>query len=94
MSKRVGHALVALRANPPIGAESAKLANKVVIGIGGILAILLGIFHQDIHRLILVFGIVEPVHRTAICPDIAQQRLAILCGPIGIGGPDRERKIL
>src|SRR5262249_61133350 len=34
------------------------------------------------------------MHCTAICPDIAQQRLAILCGPIGIGGPDRERKIL
>src|SRR5262249_18269799 len=77
LNKRVGHALVALRANPPIGAEGAKLANEVVIGIGGILTILLGILHQDIHRLILVFRIVEPVHCTAICPDIAQQRLAI-----------------
>jgi len=51
-------------------------------------------FHQDIHRLILVFGIVEPVHCAAIRPDIAQQYLAILCGPVGVGGPDRERKIL
>src|SRR5262252_5484286 len=38
LNKRVGHARVALRANPPIGAEGAKLANEVVIGIGGIRA--------------------------------------------------------
>src|SRR5262249_46680475 len=56
LSKRVGHALVALRADPPIGAKGAKLADEVVIGIGGILAILLRIFHEDINRLILVFG--------------------------------------
>src|SRR5262245_39192733 len=54
LSKRVGHALVALRANSPIGAEGANLTNEVVIGIGGILAILFGIFHQDIHGLIFI----------------------------------------
>src|SRR5213083_3685028 len=59
-NKRVGHALVAFRANPPVGTKGAKLADEVIIGVGGIPAILLGVFDQEIDRLILVLGIVEP----------------------------------
>jgi hypothetical protein len=61
-----GHSLVARITDPPVSAEGAELSDEVVISIGGILAILLGIFDQQVDRLILFLGIVKPANRAAV----------------------------
>jgi hypothetical protein len=58
--------LVARITDPPVSAEGAELSDEVVISIGGILAILLGIFDQQVDRLVLVLGIVKPANRAAV----------------------------
>ena len=87
--ERAGHSRVARITDPPVSAEGAKLSDEVVISIGGILAILLGIFDQEVDRLILVLGIVEPADRAAIGSYVAEKSLPVLCCPVGVGRPDR-----
>src|ERR1700737_5632220 len=71
-----------------------QLADEVIVCVGGVLAILPGVFDQDIDRSLFVASIVEPADRAAVSPDVGQQSFSVVCRPAGIRGPDGEGKIL
>ena len=70
----VGHLLVSRLADQSIRAECLQFGHEVIIGVRRVLAILAGIFHQDVDGLFLVVRIVEPSHRAAVCLDVGKKR--------------------
>src|SRR5581483_8803861 len=90
----IGHHFVARRAQLAICAERMQLVYKIIIGVGRVLAILLGVFDQNVDSLLPILWIIQPANSEAVGLNVAEERISILFGPIGICRPHGKRKIL